>query len=213
MSARLGYLMQHLQPMPYSLVRWLLAALIMAVAVPAMAQFKVVQPDGSVTYTDRPPSSGNARVTPLGRLGNSSEPDAGLPPDLRQAMQRYPVVLYTTADCQPCDTGRKLLQQRGVPYSERRIVSEEEALALERVAGGRTVPALTIGAQPVRGYSETEWLAYLDAAGYPRESKLPRNWQTPEPAAAVDRAVPVRPAPTAAQRAPEPPPAQGGVRF
>ena len=29
---------------------------------PAQAMYKVVQPDGSVTYTDRPPLSGNARV-------------------------------------------------------------------------------------------------------------------------------------------------------
>lgn len=183
----------------------------------AVAQYKVVQADGSVTYTDRPPTTGNARVTPLGRLGTSAAPDTSLPVELRQAMQRYPVVLYTTSDCAPCDSGRKMLQQRGVPYSERRIVSEEDAIALERVVGGRTVPALTIGAQPVRGYSDTEWGAYLDAAGYPRESRLPRNWPVAEPAPVVERSLPVagtRPAPATAVAAPEAPqPQPEGVRF
>ena len=49
------------------------------------------------------------------------------------------------------------------------------------------MPALTIGAQPLRGLSEADWTAYLDAAGYPRESRLPRGWQPP-PAGATGRA-------------------------
>ncbi len=195
--------------------RLAVAAVVAIVCSSALAQFKVVQADGSVTYTDRPPSTGNARVTPLGRLGSAATPDTSLPAELRQAMQRYPVVLYTTQDCAPCDSGRKLLQLRGVPYGERRVVSEEDAVALERVAGGRTVPALTIGAQPVRGFSETEWLAYLDAAGYPRESRLPRNWPTPDLAPVVERGVPVQP-PARAAAAPTAPaesPAPEGLRF
>jgi len=206
--------MPMLLPQP---ARWALAAALFVACWPALAQYKVVQSDGSVTYTDRPPATGNARVTPLGRLGSgSASPDTSLPIELRQAMQRYPVVLYTAQDCPPCDSGRKLLQQRGVPYGERRVISEEDAVALERVAGGRTVPALTIGAQPVRGFSETEWLAYLDAAGYPRESRLPRNWPVPEPAPVVDRAVPVVPVLPSARAAPTPaeaPAVPEGMRF
>ncbi|TAG29021.1 MAG: glutaredoxin family protein, partial [Verrucomicrobia bacterium] len=72
--------------------------------------------------------------------------DPSLPLELRQAAARYPVTLYTAADCPPCDSGRKLLQQRGIPYSERRVTSDEDAQALERLVGGRTVPSLTIGA-------------------------------------------------------------------
>jgi glutaredoxin len=190
----------------------LLAAL---AALPALAQYKVVQPDGSVTYTDRPPNAPNARVTPLGRYGVPLAPEVGLPLELRQAVQRYPVVLYAAADCAPCDSGRRLLQQRGVPYSERRIVTEDDAAALERAVGGRTLPALTIGAQALRGLSETDWGAFLDAAGYPRESRLPRNWPVPEALPMTERLTPARPA--SATAAPEPRPAEsgasGGLRF
>jgi len=193
-------------------------ALLVLAALPAWAQYKVVAPDGSVTYTDRPPYEGNLRITPIGRNAPAAAvAEVGLPIELRQATARYPVTLYTTADCLPCDNGRKLLQQRGVPYVERTIGSEEDAQALERLVGARTVPALTVGAQPLRGYSDTDWAAYLDAAGYPKASKLPRNWPAAVPTPLVQRAAAAtpesRPAPQpAAPPAPEAP-QPGSIRF
>ncbi len=158
----------------------------------AMAQYKVVRPDGSVTYTDRPPAESNVRVTAVGRTASqqAAAGDQALPVELRQAVARYPVTLYTSADCPPCDSGRKLLLQRGVPYSEKRIATEEDAQALERAVGARTVPALNVGAQPVRGFSEGDWTAFLDAAGYPRESRLPKNWPVAVPTPLVERSPP-----------------------
>ena len=194
----------------------------------AQAQYKVVSPDGSVTYTDRPPVASNARITTIARSGSrGGAVDIGLPAELRTPVQRYPVTLYTSSDCTPCDSARRLLQQRGVPYNERRITTVDDAAALERMVGGRTVPALTIGAQPLRGLSESDWSAYLDVAGYPRENKLPRGWQPPEATALVDRStaaarasVPTptpapTPAPTPEPRAIEPaqPPPSGSIRF
>ena len=197
-----------------------LVALAVVLCTGAQAQYKVVLPDGSTTYTDRPPVASNARITALARSGSRSGPvDVSLPAELRAAVQRYPVTLYTSTDCTPCDSGRRFLQQRGIPYSERRITTEDDAAALDRLVGGRTVPALTIGAQPLRGLSETDWASYLDVAGYPRDSKLPRGWQPPEPTALVERATPTARAPAPAAR-PEPrvaepaiaPPA-GSIRF
>ncbi len=181
-------------------------AWVAASAAPVWAQYKVVAADGSVTYTDRPRAEANARITTLSRSGSAAPPETLLPLELRQAAQRYPVTLYTGNDCVPCDNGRRLLQQRGIPYAERRVSSEDDAVALERAVGGRTVPALTIGAQPLRGLSETDWTAYLDAAGYPRVSKLPRDWQaTPVQALAGDKPAAPRAA-TPAPRQPAPPP-------
>jgi glutaredoxin len=185
------------------------AALLLVAMLPlasALAQYKVVRPDGSVTYTDRPPTAAaNVRITPLGRGTQAAQAaaDNTLPAELRQAVSRYPVTLYSAADCPPCDRGRTLLLQRGVPFTERRVANEDEAALLERVVGGRTVPALMIGAQPLRGVSEAEWTAYLDAAGYPRESRLPRNWPVPVPLPLIDR-------PAAGQNAAQQPPPQPG---
>jgi glutaredoxin len=208
------------------------ASLVLAgwlLALPAQAQYKIVAPDGSVTYTDRPPADARLNVTPLGRtpvgVATTGAPSAQpLPLELRQPAQRYPVTLYTAAECSACDTARQWLQQRGVPYSERLVITEADARALTELIGARTVPALTIGAQPLRGFAAQEWGAFIDAAGYPRENRLPRGWQPPpatpvgpeEPRPAATPAAP--PAPATPSRPPSPapaapPPAPGGLRF
>jgi glutaredoxin len=223
---------------------YIVTSLCLLACLPAMAQFKVVAPDGSVTYTDRQPATPNAKVTALGRDAQAQQAaqsaaqtaaqaaaartgtvaaapvvDPSWPVELRQVAARYPVVLFTTADCAPCDSGRVLLQQRGVPFTERRIVTEEDAVALERTVGGRMLPTLTVGAQAMRGLTQAEWTGYLDAAGYPKDSRLPRNWQAPAATPLTERAAtPVAAAPAAAAApAPEAPPmpiaAPPGVRF
>lgn len=188
-------------------LRWAcVVAMLPGLVTPALAQYKVVSPDGSVVYTDRPPpASSNARIVQLGRRAGI-EPAANtlaqLPAELRQAAQRYPVTLYTTSDCPPCERARQLLQRRGVPYAERSALTDEDAAMLERIVGGRTVPALMVGTQALRGYAEADWAAYLDAAGYPRESRLPRGWPTPAATPLVERGQ----LPSASTPAPAPPP-------
>jgi len=144
-------------------------------ALPAHALYKVVGPDGKVTYTDRPAITTDSKVQTVGAGGGVSS-DVALPLELRQAAQRYPVTLYTTKDCAPCDSGRQLLRQRGIPFAERSVGTVEDADALNRIAGTRDLPALTVGAQVLRGYQREEWTSYLDAAAYPKESKLPANF-------------------------------------
>lgn len=201
-----------------TLARCALGLAALALAGTAAAQYKIVHADGSVTYADRPPAvAGGARVTQLGRSGAAATSEPTLPPPLRQAAQRYPVTLYSAPDCAPCEAARRLLQRRGIPYRERRVAGADDAQALEGIVGARTVPALTIGAQALRGYAEAEWDAYLDAAGYPRTSLLPPGWPAPVPTPLVAERVPAEPAPAPA--AVEPPaeqanaPAPSGLRF
>lgn len=178
-----------------------------ACTLPSHALFKVVAPDGSVTYTDRPPPASAGRQVPLGAdaaSGNASDALANLPIELRQTISRFPVTLYTSADCAPCESGRRLLQGRGVPFTERQVLDNDDAEALERLTGGRSLPSMTIGSQALRGFSEVDWQSYLDAAGYPRESRLPRGYQPP-PATPLVARRPESPPPAAAP-APAPPP-------
>jgi glutaredoxin len=201
-------------------MRVALGGLLVVAASSVLAQYKVVAPDGSVTYTDRPPTSGAAKISTMAKgVVNEVSPQDTLPAELKLATARFPVVLYTAADCAPCDAGRQMLIQRGVPFTEKLIVSEDDAAAFERALGSRTVPALTIGSQVMRGLSADEWNAYLDAARYPRESRLPRGWQgaAAEPLAVrnVARPVPAVPAvPALPPQVPELParPADG-LRF
>lgn len=205
-------------------MRTLTFALLVLAALPAAAQYKVVGPDGKVTYTDRPPASeSGARVAPM-RGGPSSAPEAELPTDLRVAVGRFPVMLYTAPDCVPCNSGRLLLQQRGVPFTEKRVVSDDDVRAYEQLTGGRILPALGVGNQMLRGLNASDWTAYIDAAGYPKESRLPPTWKPPAITSLVETKAPAvaeAPAPrksadTAARRpAPAPAPAAptSGIRF
>jgi len=201
--------------------RLALASVLLTSALPALAIYTIVGPDGSITNTASPPAGTTSRVsTMVGGTVNEVTPLDTLPVELRQAATRHPVVLYTSADCAPCDEGRKLLVQRGVPYTEKLIINNDDLAALEATVGVRTVPALKIGSQALRGMSADEWVAYLDAARYPRESRLPRGWQgaAPEPlvvrSAARPAAAEVPAAPLQAPLTPELParPA-GGLRF
>lgn len=193
------------------------ASLIALAALPAHALYKIIAPNGSVTYTDRPPLASQGQAVPLGRAsGGGSE--VSMPVVLREAMARFPVTLYTNANCQPCDAARALLRQRGVPFQERTGGSSSEAQqAWLRMTGSLDAPSLTIGSQLLRGYSSDTWNSYLDTAGYPRESRLPPNYVAPaatplvEPPAPREAAAPRTP--PARQAEPPPEPAPAGIRF
>ena len=179
-----------------TMLKLLRCAPLLLVAFQSQAQYKVTGPDGKVTYTDRPPISTDSKVTSINARSGASE--VSLPLDLRRAVSRYPVTLFVAgAGCEPCDSGRQFLRQRGIPFSERQVQTPEDNEALERLSGGRDAPTLSIGTQILRGLSPEIWGSYLDAAGYPRESQLPANYQYPAAAPVVARTPPPR-APEAA---------------
>ncbi len=199
---------------------WAPLVALMAV-LPAQAQYKVVGPDGKITYTDRPPAASGGKVTSIGSRGTpGGTVDVALPLELRQPAARYPVTLYTsTGACSPCDTARQLLRQRGVPYAEKQVQSAEDAEALERLVGSRDVPALAIGTQMMRGLAPEVWGSYLDAAGYPRESRLPASYQYAAATPIVERREAKPPAREPAAAAPAEPTAApvpanpSGIKF
>ena len=186
----------------------------------ALAQYKVVGPDGKVTYTDRPPPASTAKVT---SLGSRSDNTVGLgditwPLELRQPVAKYPVTLYTVpGNCDPCQAARQLLRQRGIPYTEKLIQTAEDGEALERLSGGRDAPTLAIGTQLMRGLAPDVWSSYLDAAGYPRDSRLPSTYQyaaaTPLVQRSEVKAAAARPASQPDPTPAVPSPGQAGIKF
>ncbi|WBY01839.1 DUF4124 domain-containing protein [Ramlibacter tataouinensis] len=191
-----------------------LAVLALAVAAStagAQQVYRIVGPDGRVTFSDKPPSEpgakasvGSAAAAPGLAVGSGNP---ALPFDLRQVANRYPVILYTGADCAPCGSGRTYLLQRGIPFTEKTVTSAEDIAALERLSGATpALPLMTVGSQQLKGYSESEWSQFLTAAGYPRSSQLPSGYRQPEPTPMVV-AQPVRAAAPAASPAPTAAPA------
>ena len=157
-------------------------------ALPAQAQqvFRIVGPDGKVTFSDKPPVESSAKVAPVGRAAAvSGATTAGLPFELQQIASKYPVTLYTSNDCNPCAAGRAFLTSRGIPFTERTVTTAEDVQALQRIAGDKSIPLLTVGGQQLRGYSNSDWGQFLDAAGYPARSLLPTTWRNPPASALV----------------------------
>ena len=163
----------------------LLAGTLASPLLQAQQVYRIVDTDGKVTFSDRPPpaSASGARVS----AGNAVAPggaaaSAGLPFELRQVALKYPVVLYTSDNCAPCGAGRSLLASRGVPFSEKTVSTTADSEALQRLSGETSLPFLTIGGQQLKGFSDAEWTQFLNAAGYPASSALPANYR---PAAAA----------------------------
>lgn len=195
-----------------------LAALACLLAsLPAQALFKVVGPDGKVTYTDRPPPAADGRATTVNRDGSSASTDTSLPFALRQVMTKFPVTLYTASNCESCDMGRGLLTRRGIPFSERTATTDEDRAAWERLVGGQEAPVLKVGGQVMRGFNAPQWDETLDVAGYSRQSQLPPNYKAAAAAPLVER-KPVAPPVVAPEAAPAPAPVDprsnpNSVRF
>lgn len=209
----------------------LLASLLMALTcagAQAQAVYRIVGPDGKVTFSDRPPPDANAQPARTAAEAPGAA-NGELPFALRQVANRFPVTLYTGNDCAPCTSARNFLTSRGVPFTERTVSSNEDIAALQRLSGASSLPFGTIGGQQLAGFSEAEWAQYLDAAGYPKQSQLPRNYRQPaptplvavkpaEPASGPSTASPASAAPPRA-RAPAPandgpsPSNPAGIRF
>ncbi len=184
-------------------------------AVHAQAQtvYKIVGPDGKISFSDKPPASeAQGKVATTGVGAAAANPSSGLPFELRQVVGKYPVTLYTSTSCQPCDTGRSMLLARGIPFSERTISTDADQASLQRLTGSNALPFLTIGSQRIPGFSDQEWAQYLDAAGYPKTSALPPTYKNLPPTPLVAVQKPVTPEsksadkPDAAKEAPNQPP-------
>lgn len=186
---------------PVRLSLLLLGIALAAGAATAQQVYRQVDKNGKVIFSDQPPA---ANVQPAASRGGVSTVEGSggainsLPYELQQVAQRYPVTLYTRDDCAPCDTGRALLSTRGVPFSERQVKTAADAEALQRLSGESSLPVLAIGAQQLKGFSDTTWSQYLDAAGYPKSIRLPAGYRNPPAQPMVaQQAAPAAPAATA----------------
>jgi len=131
--------------------------------------YRWVDDAGNVHYSDQAPpaSARDVQKTSAPARQGASPP---LPYALQQAVKNFPVTLYTSKTCDPCDQARTLLENRGVPYKE---IGVADAQALEKLAGSTAVPLMTVGREKYDGFESAAYHAALDIAGYPRISLLP----------------------------------------
>jgi glutaredoxin len=157
-----------------TVARLLAALLLFAGAGLASAQqYRWTDEQGRVHYTDTPPPPSAKDVRRKGPA--SAAPEQASAPAVR-------VTLYTSPNCDaPCRDARRLLEQRGVAFSEISVFDAASLAELKRAAGAERIPALVVGTKALVGLSPKEWNTALDAAGFA---------SSPSAGAAKPRALP-----------------------
>ncbi|MDZ7842112.1 MAG: glutaredoxin family protein [Gammaproteobacteria bacterium] len=154
-------------------MRFLLCAAMTATllaAGPAAGQdesklYKWVDEDGNVTYQDRPPPDEARPVQtfeqPLERSAEG-EQDIELPD--------VDLTLYSIEACDACDLVRNLLNDRGLPFTEKDAEQNVEVQdELREVSGVLSVPVLVIGDEVLTGFNRDLILRVLSDAGFPTD--------------------------------------------
>lgn len=159
--------------------------------------YKWVGQDGKVTYSDTPPPASVKKVEEKA-ISSAGPATSSLPFELASAVKANPVTLYTTSKCSGCDSGRALLNARGIPYTEKTVNSNEDIARLQQVGGDKQLPFLTVGRNKQSGFEADAWNTMLSGAAYPEASQLPASYRNPPPQAAA----PKKAAETRAEAAP-----------
>jgi len=184
-----------------------------------MAQtYKVVGPDGKVTYTDKPPTA-SAIKAPGPGSDTPSPATNGIPYETRQAMAKYPVTLYSTKNCAACDSARQALRRRGIPFNEFTIGDDTDLAAYRSRMNATALPGVSVGSKNLAGFSPADLSSYLDAAGYPAQTHLsgyawpPAAPMVPASAKQAAAAEDAGQAPAPAPQPVQPPPSKSGIQF
>lgn len=155
------------------------ALALLGTSIQAQQIYRIVGPDGRVTFTDRAPDpSVTAKIISMGAGPSAGTANTvGLPFELHQVALKFPVVLYTANNCEVCNQARSLFTSRGIPFAEKTVHTQADIDAFLKLSGDSPMPYATIGTQKLKGYNEGEWNRFLSAAAYPEKSQLPAGYK------------------------------------
>ncbi|MEW5904526.1 MAG: glutaredoxin family protein [Pseudomonadota bacterium] len=143
-------------------------ALCLTALVAQAELYRSIDSQGKVHYSDQPlPQAIEAEPV---HVDAAPTPDDSLPYETRRAKEAFPVTLYTGMDCVPCDAAIDFLQQRGIPYTEKHLIKQEEVEAYRKETGGLEIPSLLVGKTHLKGFLAEQWNKELDLAGYPKQA-------------------------------------------
>jgi glutaredoxin len=176
------------------MMRLLLAlAVLLAAQLAAAQQYRWVDENGRVHYTDTPPPPTAKDVQRKRMKGNAVGAQESY--ELDAAMKSSPVTLYSHPDCKDlCQIARDVLNKRGVPFTEVSAIDDAKQEELRRVSGGTRVPVLVVGNQVETTVSAAAYNQALDLAGYPKAGVARARNQAappepPKPAAPAEGAA------------------------
>lgn len=175
---------------------WTLFPVLVLACFAAQAELYRWVEGGEVHYSDQLPPANIKQFEKIKASGGKpSEPS--LPYVLQQAVNTFPVTLYSSECGDTCTRARELLAKRGIPHTEMDATDPAVQDELRKLTGGPLeVPVLKVGSDALRGFEEGKWNTSLDAAGYPSTAVIPPRPPT----------KPAKPAPAPPPAASPPPP-------
>ncbi len=158
-------------------IAWLVAAgMLVTASTTAMAEtiYHWKDEHGQAHYSDKPPPP-EAREVEQRRVF-AAQPESTASFTIRRVAADFPVALYTADNCgEACARARALLQQRGIPFAEIVVETQEDLENFRQIFGPPDeVPAATVGPRQLRGFESAAWHRLLDNVGYPREAPPPQ---------------------------------------
>ena len=170
-------------------------ALLLAIGPAQAQQYRWIDRNGKVQFSDTPPPAGARDVRKVDLAAPAPAP-APLPYELGRLQAEFPVVLYTSPNCKKgCQLAREALNKRGVPFKEMQVWNQETLAELKRVSGTEGVPVLLVGREVQRGFEQHAYDQALDNAGYPKTGTLPAlSQEAPPPPAGYVSSEPPPPA-------------------
>ena len=171
-----GWVLNPIQkPNPMKAVLCLLA-LFSTGWVQAEALYKVVGPDGKITYTDQPPADPKTATT----MQITSAPSTPLPDavlkyqaELQKSMQGRlasakvadsgPPALFSAAWCGYCTQAKAYLAAKSIRNREYDIDTEDGARAYVEAGGKKGIPLLVSGSKRQQGFSPASYDSFFAA--------------------------------------------------
>lgn len=143
-------------------------------------QYRWIDKDGRVQFTDAPPPPWAKDVRRTTVKPAAQPAPAPLPFELAELQRNFPVTLYTAPApvcVEPCALARGALNKRGVPFSEVQVWNEETLEQLKKLTGSDNVPTLVVGRTVQSGFEAGRFEGLLDSAGYPAAGVFPARAQ------------------------------------
>lgn len=143
----------------------LIGVLLLISSAHAQKMYKWTDDHGNVFYQDQPPPGAVGTVEAYAEdpeLIDANDLDAA-----SDAVNKYPVTLFSIPVCDACDLVRNMLQRHGVPFTEK-DANDDPAVQNEliKLSGQLSVPLLSVGKKVIYGYNSVAIENELDKAGY-----------------------------------------------
>ena len=155
--------------------------------------YRWVDKSGKIHYGDTPAGEA-AQVERKKFYSPATQGDEDLPYETRLAQQNFPVSLYVASDCSgPCQQARDFLNKRGIPFTEKTLLTQKEIDDFREQSGTDQVPTLAVGKTYLKSFEAEQWNGELDIVGYPKTAPYRALRMRPVAASQVAPANPAAP--------------------